>query len=196
MKKGFTLIEILIALAIFSLLASLTAYSIFYAFNTKTSVAKQAERLNNLQMALLLIERDILQIVLRTVNLKGSQVFPAFIGEPQYFEFTRGGWANPNSQEKRSQLRRVAILCQKNTLLQRTWFSLDSFERSSYEDQVLLTNLRSCQFSYLNQNLQSLSAFQPNQEPLPKAIQMQLRLGDWGKMSYLFIIPGALYHEL
>lgn len=199
-EKGFTLIEILIALAVFALLATITSSALYYAFNTRARLTKQAEQLTALDLAILLIERDTEQIVLRPVRGNDMHLFPAFIGDPHYLELTRGGLVNPNSDEKRSTLQRVAILCQNNKLLRRTWMSLDTTDRKAYRDKVLIQNLSQCKFSYLNHNLQVLSewhanAVQQNQraEPLPKAIQMNLTLGTWGKISYLFVINEALY---
>src|SRR5688500_612047 len=124
-ELGFTLMEILIALAVFAILATITSSSLFYAFNTKARVAEQINRLTTLQLAIIQMERDSQQIVLRTVHGNEMQTFPVFIGEPQYLEFTRGGIANPN-HEKRSTLKRVAFLCQNNKLLRRTWPILDT----------------------------------------------------------------------
>jgi general secretion pathway protein J len=201
-QKGYTLIEILIALAVFAILATLTSSSMYYAFNTRARVTEQADRLNALQLALILIERDTEQIVLREIRGKDMHIFPAFIGQPQYVEFTRTGFANPNSNEKRSILKRVAYLCQKDSLVRRTWISLDAVNRVDYQDKVLFTKLTHCNFSYLNQNLQNLAewrsqAVQPNQsaEPLPKAIQMNLTLSQTGNINYLLVIPEALYAE-
>ncbi|CDZ78397.1 PilD-dependent protein PddD [Legionella massiliensis] len=201
MKKiaGFTLLEILIALAVFAIIATITSSTLYQTFNTKTRLTEQTERLNSLQLALILLERDTQQIILRDVRNDESHVYPAFIGESQYFEFTRTGIANPGSINKQSILQRVAILCKGNKLVRRSWPTLDTTSRNSYEDKVLIDQISGCDFAYLNNNLQSLkewhaNAVQANQkvEPMPKAIQMNLKL-EWGKLNYLFVIPGALY---
>ncbi|CEK10852.1 GspJ family T2SS minor pseudopilin variant LspJ [Legionella hackeliae] len=201
-KAGFTLIEILIALTVFAILATATSSMMYYAFNTRARVNQQANRLNMVQLALLIIERDISQAIPRAVYGNEMHLFPAFVGQPQYFELTRLGFENPHSQEKRSNLQRIAYLCHDNQLLRRIWPTLDSTNRDHYEDRILLDNLIACRFSYLNHNLQVLpewreNAIQQNQkaEPLPKAIQFNLTLKDWDKMSLLFIIPEALYVE-
>ncbi|MBA2652117.1 MAG: GspJ family T2SS minor pseudopilin variant LspJ [Tatlockia sp.] len=201
-QQGYTLIEILIALAVFAILATITASSMYYAFETRARVTAQADRLNALQLALVLMERDIEQIVLRNARGKDMLIYPALDGQSKYVEFTRSGFANPNSDEKRSILKRVAYLCQNNSLLRRTWVALDAADRKAYQDKILLTELTHCEFSYLNSNVQNLSeirasAVQPNQraEPLPKAIQMNLTLNHWGNINYLFVIPGSLYAE-
>lgn len=201
-QQGFTLLEILIALAVFAVLAGISSSAMYYAFNTRARVTEQAERLNQLQLTITLLQRDIEQSINRPVRGNEMHISPAFVGEPQYLELTRTGHINPFSQEKRSSLRRIALLCQGPQLIKRSWESLDTANRKNYEDRVLLNNLESCQFAYLNQNLEILTSWQPNAvaqnqrpEPLPKAIRLSLNLKDWHKMSYLFTIPAALYGE-
>lgn len=199
-NKGFTLIEILIALTVFAILATITSSTLYYAFNTRTRVNLQAERLNALQLAISIIQQDTSQTVQRAIRGNEMRLFPVFVGQPQYLELTRDGVVNPNSAEKRSTLKRIALVCQDEKLLRRTWSTLDPIDRNKYEDKVLLDNLSDCHFNYLNQTLQLLAewreqAITQNQrrEPLPKAIQMNLTLKDWGELNMLFIIPGALY---
>lgn len=202
-EKGFTLIEILIALTVFAILAAITSSAMYYAFNTRSRVSEQAERLNSLQLAISLIEHDTEQAIVRDIRAgKEMQLHPVFEGEAQYLEFTRSGFVNPNSEEKRSVLQRVAFLCKNNQLIRRSWVTLDPVNLENYQDKVLIDRLMNCQFAYLNHNSQVLSEWRPNAvqqnqraEPMPKAIQINLSLKDWGKMSLLFIIPGALYAE-
>ncbi|WP_347251702.1 GspJ family T2SS minor pseudopilin variant LspJ [Legionella sp.] len=202
-NRGFTLIEILVALAVFAILATMTSSAMYYAFNTRARVNEQAEQLNALQLALMLIERDTQQIIQREVH-RGSEMhrYPPFVGESHYVEFTRSGMVNPNSEEKRSVLQRIAYFCRNNQFVRRSWISLDPVDRKAYRDRVLIENLTRCQFAYLNANLHVLpewqaNALQENQraEPFPKAIRMDLTLKNWGTLSRLFIIPEALYAE-
>jgi len=199
-KKGFTLIEILIALTVFAILATLTSSSLYYAFTARTRVNAQADRLNNLQLAVSLIEQDTIQIVDRPIRSNEMRLFSMLVGMPDYVEFTRDGYINPNSIDKRSSLKRVALVCLDKKLVRRTWESLDSKDRNAYGDRILLDNLTDCHFNYLNHTLQLLTKWreqtaQPNQsmELFPKAIQVNVTLQEWGEMNLLFIIPGGLY---
>lgn len=200
--KGFTLIEILIALAVFAILATLTSQILYNSFTTKERLAEQTEKLTAIQMALLFIQRDTTQAVGRSVRSNNMKLLPLFVGESQYVELTRGGLVNPQSILKKSTLQRVAYLCQNNRLIRRHWTSLDTVSRELYQDKVLLTNLTSCKFNYLNATLHVFQewragALQQSQraEPFPKAIQFNLSLKKSEKMSFLFIIPEALYEE-
>jgi len=198
--KGFTLIEILIALTVFAILATITSSTLYYAFSTRTRVNALSERLNALQMAVSLIQQDTIQAVERSIRGNEMRLFPAFVGQTRYLELTRDGFVNPQSLEKRSTLKRIALVCKDGALMHRTWNSLDPKDRAVYEDKLLIDNLSDCHFGYLNQSLQILpewreQAVSENQreEPLPKAIQINLTLRSWGEINLLFIIPGALY---
>lgn len=202
-QKGFTLIEILIALAIFALLATITSSSLYYAFNTRKIVNIQADKLNELQFAINIIQQDTLQIVDRAIRGNEMRQFPVLVGQAGYVEFTRDGRMNPNSIEKRSTLKRIGLVCIDGTLVHRTWESLDPLDRNQYEDRVLINGIEKCAFSYLNQNVQSLSEWRADAvneeqqvETFPKAIQMNLTLKDWGSINLLFIIPQALYESI
>lgn len=200
---GFTLIEVLVALAVFAILATLTSSSLYYAFNTSERLRDESKRVVSMQLAISIVERDTQQIVLRAVRGNDMRLFSAFIGQPQYIEFTRGGIANPKSQEKRSTLQRVALICRNNQLIRKRWPSLDTVERNKFTEKVLVKNLKKCQFQFLNHNLQVLSAWQENaitdtqqSEPFPKAIQLIIQVDKLGDGLFLFPVPGGLYDNI
>ena len=204
MKKhqGFTLIEILVALMVFAILATITSSSLYYAFEIRTRVTKQAERLNTLQLTNSMMQQDIVQIIDRAPRGNEMRLFPAFIGRTDYLEFTRAGYSNPQSMEKRSTLSRVAYVCTKDKLYRRTWAALDTINRKNYQDKLLIENLNNCHFNYLDKSLHLLAEWREaslgpgqttQQPPFPQAIQINLTLNDWGEMNQLFIISEALY---
>lgn len=200
--KGFTLLEILIALSVFAILATITSSALYHAFNTRSHVNQQAERLNNLQLAMSIIRRDTQQILERSVRGNELHLFPPFTGQSNYIEFTRGGMVNPFNNALRTTLQRVAYLCRKDQLIRRSWEVLDSPNRNQPQDKILLDNLNQCHFAYLAHNHQTLTEWHEfalkqdqRQETLPSAIQFSLNLTDWGKMTILFTIPEALYVE-
>lgn len=190
---GFTLIEILIALAVFAILATITSSAIYHAFNTRARVTLQADRLSALQLAIAILHRDTQQIVARSVRGNKLNISRPFVGQPHYFEFTRGGHANPNGLERRSTLTREAFLCHDSQLIRRRWDTLDGPSRSLYQDRILLDNLTKCQFAYLAQNQQMLPDWKA--ATLPAAIQLSANVTNWGKISLLFMVKGAIDGE-
>lgn len=199
---GFTLLEIMIALAVFAILATITSTALYNAFNIQARITTQASHINALQLAITFIKRDTEQMLARAIHGNEMHVFPPFIGQSHHLEFTRSGFVNPDATQPRSALTRVAFLCKKSQLIRRSWAMLDIPERKLYQDHVLLDNLDQCSFAYLAHNRQILStwqayAVQQNQrsETLPTAIQLSLKTQRGENMILLFIVPVALYAD-
>lgn len=199
-NRGYTLIEVMVALAVFAILAAITSQALYHAFDTRARVNVQANQLNDIQLAIALLSRDTEQVIDRSIRGNEMHLFPPFIGQPHYFEFTRDGLVNPGGVELRSTLKRIAFLCMGKKLVRRSWESLDTPSRKNYRDKILLNNLDECSFAYLTNARQILTewreyAVQQNQkkETLPLAIQVNLNIHNWGKMSLLFAVPEALY---
>ena len=196
--NGFTLLEILIALMIFAIIAAMTSSAIYYAFNIRERINIQSELLGNIQMVLTLLEKDIKQVISRSVSNNNIN-YPAFIGRIDYIEFTRDGLFI-SSNNKNTHLQRIAFKCNHNKLIRRSWTTLDTPKRDSFIDQIMLENVKKCQFSFLDTKLQIIK-FWPKKtttkiqstEVLPKAIKFDLSLPKFGDASLLFILPAALY---
>ena len=77
--RGFTLLEVLIAIAIFSLI-SMSSFSIFNTVLKSNESSKvRTDRVNELQRGFLLIERDLLQIAERSIRFNGEAPQEDFI---------------------------------------------------------------------------------------------------------------------
>lgn len=199
-NQGYTLLEVLVALTVFAILATITASAMYHAFNTRERVNIQANQLNIIQVAMTLFTRDTEQIVERGIVSNDFHQYPPFIGKTKYLEFTRGGSTNPSAVMRKSTLKRVAYICSGKKLIRRSWENLDAPIRKNYQDKILLNNLEQCSFAYLNMHRHALPEWRvyavedaQKMETLPLALQMSLTLSGWGSMSLLFVIPGALY---
>ena len=77
--RGFTLIELLVAMAIFTII-SLTSFTILdTVLSSDEKLQAHNERLNELNSAFLLIERDFLQLSRRTIRLNGEAPISGFL---------------------------------------------------------------------------------------------------------------------
>ncbi len=170
-RNGFTLLEILVALAIFALVAALTSGALYRTIMIKQKLMTQADRLQAIQATLALLTQDL------------EQVSTDFNGDNHAVDFKRNGIQNPGSIEKRSSQAQIRWECQNGALI-----------RHSINDRVLLTGLKACNLAYLQVNRQQVDTWSSaNRHELPIALHLTLKLKSQGDISWLFIIPAGLY---
>ncbi|MDH5738614.1 MAG: type II secretion system minor pseudopilin GspJ, partial [Gammaproteobacteria bacterium] len=107
--RGFSLIELLVAMAIFSVMA-LGLHQVWRNVSqTKSTTDLHREQLISLNKTLTYLERDLWQIVGRRVrDSYGDPVAPLMVGGTDYvLALTRTGWRHPGFRV-RSHLQSVA----------------------------------------------------------------------------------------
>lgn len=96
-QQGFTLVELLVAIAIFAVLSAL-GWKIFdYLNKVKDRNAVHEQQLLSLQDSYLQMQRDALQMVPLTANISG-QIQPAFLLDDQSLQFSKAGVTDPLKQ--------------------------------------------------------------------------------------------------
>ena len=195
-RRGFTLLEVLIAVAIFAVV-SVMAYgglSSVLKVSQKTRDANKA--LQTLQMAISLVNQDMTQIANRPIRDEFGQVQPALKSGSAYEEiivFTRRGWRNP-AETRRSTLQRVAYRLDENTLVREYWRELDRGPNPKKVALPLLDHVKKLSFRYMDKRNAWQQAWPPlTAEPgkpvgLPKAIEMNLDTERWGVVTRLFAL--------
>ena len=98
-RKGFTLIEVLVALAVFGVM-SMLAYSVLGSTLANADyLSNRMDRLQSIQRAVRLLSTDLFQAVPRPVRTElGDSYSPALqtsLSSEFVLELTRGGWGNP-----------------------------------------------------------------------------------------------------
>src|SRR5262249_20378098 len=150
---GFTLVELLIAITIFAIMSTITTSALYNAFTTRDRLALESKRNSALQLAFVLIERDITQIIDRKImNEKG--VFPAVFGQESQLEFSRGGIINPRFTKKQSTLQRITYQLSKGRLIRFSEIALDTDRENPKTKTLLLQHVTSLSFSYIDKHKQ------------------------------------------
>ncbi len=189
---GFTLLEILIALFIFAIVALLLSSALHNVIGIQARTESSAERLHDTQIALLVMSRDITQAINRPVFTASGREEAGFVGKPISFTFTHAGMSNADGKMLRSTLQRVRYFIDGTNLWRYTWVALDQAPQSAPTKRALLTNVQSASFEYLDSK-QKFHAEWPVQdgprELLPRAVKINLVITKWGKLSQLYVIP-------
>jgi len=141
--KGFTLLEVLVAMSIFAVI-SLSAYKMLQTvIQAHDRTQHQIQTFSSYTKALSVMERDFSQLIPRSVKDRYGDPIPALsLATDSYaIEFSRVGWNNP-LRFPRSNLQRVAYeLTDEGELKRWFWLVLDRAEDSEPIEQTLLTGV-------------------------------------------------------
>lgn len=194
-QQGFTLLEVLIAIAIFAIV-SLASFSIFDTIIT--SEEKSTERMshmNEIQRAFMLMERDFLQISKRSLRLESEAPLEGFIhtdanssdGSTQRIGFVRSGWSNPGLLLPRSDMQSVAYQLNENELERIHYNFVDASLSETPKKRVLISNVNNINFKFYH-GKQWNQTYSGN--GLPLAISIELDTEQFGIITRKFLVAG------
>lgn len=202
-QKAFTLLELLVAMAIFAILATLAYSGLLTIIEVQQRTEASLQQFSRLQTAISWLQRDIEQFIARQIRNEFGDTQPALQLHnvtPIRLEFTQTGWRNP-AQQARSQLQRVAYSFEQDTLWRSSWRVLDRAQDSRADKIALLEDVKNVEWRVLDENMQWLSEYPasnvtvttPAAIKLPqfKAIEITLTLKKWGKITRLFQVSGT-----
>jgi general secretion pathway protein J len=149
-ERGFTLIEMLVALTIFSFIG-VAAYQLLSSTGRlQESGETRFRALGGLQSALRLLDEDLSQVAPRPVAGVTGKPEPALDAEPVDggIEFTRAGWRNPLGAA-RSGLQRVAWRVDEDGRLLRSYRRvLDDTDPDEVVERVVVEGIEELGFRY------------------------------------------------
>lgn len=194
--RGFTLLELLVAIAILSLVAVGSYQLLFGTIATREQALSRELALRDLQRAQMLLQRDLVQAVQRPIRDEFGDLQPAFlIPRENSLEFTRLGWRNP-MQQARSDLVRVRWRVDNGRLLREHWPVLDRPRAATPVVTELLDKVSD--FRVLVRSGGTWSPTwpplgdgqrKPASEPLPEAVEITFSLAPWGEIRRVIALP-------
>jgi len=190
---GFTLIEVLLAISIFAMI-SLASFSIFDGVLKSDEYSQQRmKRLNEVQRAWLLIERDFLQITQRSMRVDGEAPLETFIhtdvdalqSNDQAIAFVRNGWTNPGLLIPRSDVQSVAYRLYDNKLQRLHYNFVDAVVGEEPKIRHLIGGVLSLKFEYFYKRKWQQ---QLDDEASPLAIKVIIETEDLGEIHRQFLV--------
>jgi general secretion pathway protein J len=198
---GFTLLELLVAMAIFAILGTL-ALSGYTELQRQSEYAEQRlERLREVQRAMQAIGQDLAQIEPRPIREPlGEALIPAVLATDSIeygLQFTRAGWSN-TAGLARPTLQRVGYRLDGEGLWRDHWPVLDRTLVTEPTRVKLLGKVRSVRFRFMNATREWVDRWPVSdgtnlagsERLRPAAIEIVLELEDWGEIRRVIEVAG------
>lgn len=141
--QGFTLVELLIAVAIMATLGALASLLLNSSLNNKAGIESHQLQLEELALALQIMRRDLEQLTPRKPRDQHGDPFPArlrgeLIGDFSELEFVHGGRRILPGQVLQSRLERVRYQWEDGSLVRYSAAVADPTDNTDWQRQTLL----------------------------------------------------------
>ena len=198
-KQGFTLLELLVALSIFSMISVMAYGGLQTVITTKNSTQQASTRIAEVHLAMLRIANDLRQSVARNIRDEHGDSLAAMTSATssgEQVEWSRAGYRNP-ARLKRSNVQRVAYKIEQHKLMRLTWPVLDRAQDSEVMKTEVLSKVESVEWRFFNSENVWVSEW-PEQTnaaaafSLPQAVEINVVLEDFGSIQRLILLANKV----
>lgn len=207
-QVGFTLLEMLVAVMITALIGVGVWKVMSTVIESKERVEQHSDRFAQFKKTMILLERDIYQVVHRTTRDSSGRLQPSLStrGQDYDLQLVRQGWRNPLAL-RRSTLQKVAWRLSTAGLERLYWPHVDAGSVDSEPRRFEFPDVTFFEVRFLNENDQWVSQW-PNDAqwaertweyeviPHPKAIEVRLEHEVFGDIRRVFAMPDFTVDKL
>ena len=198
--RGFTLLELVVVLAIFGVFAAMAYGGLNYVLNARRELETRLDRTAEWQKAFQRLRNDFQLASTRGARSGFGQSEPALVFNDfgPTVEFTRAGWRNPLSLPRPTLERIVYRFDEDQRELQRqTWRVLDRADDRDPVSVVVLSAIDEVRWRFWDGSAwseqwpsQSLGASQTTGQspPPPQGVELTLKSKDYNEVRWLFRI--------
>jgi len=179
-QRGFTLLEIMIALTIFAVISTLAWQILDGAMRTSNATDRNAAKLNQIQRAWSLLERDFFQLQARAPRNDGG----VFVQQDNALELT-----TLNGMSGQVQLERVRWRVDDHRLWRDVWPAIDSPAGVKPEEVPIVAEVKSAEWRFYSGSWQKRWSESDHQ---PDGVELTLTMENGETWRWVFTTPGDM----
>ncbi len=149
MRKGFTLIEVLVSLVILSMIAIISSNILQSSLETERTVSNRLNDAKNLNFASIIIKRDIRQII--NVPLRdyyGNLINGTMIGNNIENKISFNSNIKSNLQNT-SPIKRIEYVIEDDAFIRKQYFSANPYNAEDYFETKLIKNVSEMNIEFM-----------------------------------------------
>tara|TARA_B000000532_G_scaffold220631_1_gene195197 strand:- start:930 stop:1517 length:588 start_codon:yes stop_codon:yes gene_type:complete len=148
MKKGFTLIEVLISLVILSIIAIVSTNFLQSSIDLRNQSQSKVDDIKVFNLGVSTIRRDLMSVVNLPMRDNFGNQLPNFIGSNAEKKITFLGFIN-RIDSSRSSISRIEYLFDDTKFIRRVYFVADPYDYDDHIDSVIFNNIDSVEIFFL-----------------------------------------------
>ena len=195
-QRGFTLIEVLIAMAIVAIIGVASAQVVSSVIASDEASRKADKRITLLQRTYQTIQRDMLQMTSRSVRVNGAKPSKQFIfagenvleSDDDGIVFTRKGWRNPAQMFPRSNLQGVGYRVVDGKLERLHYLYPDQGAGTEPQVTTLIEGVIGFKLEYFDAKKWQKQWQKPT---LPQGIALNITTEALGVVRWQFLVPSS-----
>ncbi len=162
-ESGFTLVEMLVALFIFSIMSAGAMSAMFASIQTKDRLEEAVTQVSEIETARALMKSDISNLILRPNRdpYGNKELYAMTGGVETLLTFTRTGRENPGGLEKRGSIQRVAYVFEDDALIRRAFAVDNPAPLTPLRDRVLIQNIENASVEFEDELLSYTQLYVP-----------------------------------
>lgn len=189
-RAGFTLVEVLVSLMIFAMIAAAGAAVLGVTIDNRFAVKAASDRVGDLQRMRGLLRADLGQATARRSRGPTGRPTPQPMigatapGDP-LLVLTRAGWSNPG-EDARPSLQRVEYRLVETRLERRVSSHLDGARPGP--PQVLYRGVSDVTVDFVRDGQPAPAYISSIDRPLPDAVRIGMTVQGYGRIDQLFLV--------
>lgn len=199
---GFSLIEILVALTVFSLIAAASTTVLMSTLQAKETATALSTEQRKLQVARSLMKQDFAQMVARPARGPYGDAVPQSLrgggairdDNSVLIEFSRRGWVNPGGRIGRGNVQHVRYLFENGAIIRETRRRTDPTPDTPIDRRTLLTDITRADIQFFDGRVWQPDVVSGGFETsyFPRAVMLRMTDSTGHSVDHLFTVKGSM----